>query len=472
MRLSPENISIIKRLINGRNNRPLRSILSKLPYADTASLMENLNNTREVRLLFDALTSVDRITQTLIEVPEQKLVHTLNQLEDEQLFKLIVYSSEENAAYFLHILSEAKGEKADQHELLERLEIPKRQRIKQLLNYPENSAGRMMQTQTFCLNSDLTAEQGLEVIRTKAQEYSIYYIYCIKKEEGEVTKGLGTLEGIVSLRQLAVTSPKTRLKDFIKRDIITVSPEDSSEEVAKLVSHYDFIAIPVVDAQQQLLGIITIDDVLDIVQEQATANIYAQAGLQEDDRIFSTYKKKLANRLPWMCLNLFLATIASIVVSLFESTMKEVIILATLKNIVAGMGGNTAIQTLTVVTRGIATNDFNFISYSKAIFKEVSVGLSIGFIMGLTGGLLSYLWKGQLNISIILCLSMVISSIIASLSGALVPIVLYKMGKDPAIGSGVIVTMVTDICSYLSFLGLATTAIHYWGLTTHLPHLT
>lgn len=460
MRLSPENISIIKRLLNGRNNRPLRSILSKLPYADTASLMGNLNS-REVRLLFDALLSVDRVTPTLVELPEQKLSPILNQLEEEQLFKLIVYSSEETAAYFLHTLSKAKGEDVNQNEMLQRLEAPKRQRIQQILNYPEDSAGRMMQTQIFCLNSDLTIEQGLEVIRTKVQEHYIYYIYCVKNEEKK--KGLGTLEGIISLRQLAVAPPETYLKDLIKKEVITVSPEDTSEDVARTVSHYDFIAVPVVDSHQQLLGIITIDDVLDIVQEQATANIYAQVGLQEDDRIFSTYKKKLRNRLPWMCLNLLLAAIASLVVSIFEDTMKEIIILATLKNIVSGIGGNTAIQTLTVVTRGIATNDFSFISYSKAILKEFYVGLSIGLIMGLFGGILSYFWKGQLNISIILCLSMIASSMIASLSGSLAPIFLYKMGKDPAIGSGVIVTMITDICSYFFFLGLATVALHYWA---------
>ena len=460
MKLSPGNISIIKRLLVGRNNRPLRSILSKLPFADTASLMGVLSP-REVRLLFEALISVDRITQTLVEVPEQQLSHILVQLENEQLFKLIVYSSEEDAAYFLHTLSEIKGNQTIQNQILTRLEVPKRQRIQQFLNYPKDSAGRMMQTQIFCLDAHLTASQGLEVVRTKAKEQSVYYIYCVNIQEDK--KGLGGLEGIVSLRELAIAAPDTYLRDLIKKDVITVSPETNSEDVAKIVSHYDFIAIPVVDEDQQLLGIITIDDVLDIIQEQATANIYAQAGLQEDDRVFSTYKKKLKNRLPWMLLNLILAVIASSVVSLFEATMNEIIILATLKNIVAGMSGNTAIQTLTVVTRGIATGDFSFTSYSKAVLKEVSVGLSIGLIMGVTGGLLTYFWKEQLNVSIILCISMVISSVIASTFGALTPILLQKMGKDPAMGSGVLVTMITDICSYLSFLGIATTALYYWA---------
>ncbi len=163
-----------------------------------------------------------------------------------------------------------------------------------------------------------------------------------------------------------------------------------------------------------------------------------------------------------MLLNLFLAVMASLVVSVFERTMNEVIILATLKNIVAGMSGNTAIQTLTVMTRGMALGDFGFTSYSKAILREVAVGLSIGFIMGLTGGLLTYFWKGQLKVSIILCISMVLSSVIASAAGALTPLFLRKMGKDPALGSGVLITMVTDICSYLSFLGIATVALYRW----------
>ena len=460
MKLSPGNISIIKRLLVGRNNRPLRSILSKLAPMDVASLT-GLLNPREIRLLFEALLSVDRAAQAFIEIPEQQLASTLLQLEEKQLFKLIVYSSEEDAAYFLHVLTEVKGGEEYQRRILEGLETPKRQRIQQFLSYPEDSAGRIMQTQIFCLNTQLTASQGLEVIRTKSREQSIYYIYCISGEES--SKGFGCLEGVVSLRELAIAGPDQPLKDLIKKDTITVSPETSSEDVARVVSHYDFIAVPVVDADKQLLGIITIDDVLDIIQEQATANIYAQAGLQEDDRVFSTYSKKFRNRLPWMLLNLCLTAVASVVVSLFEETMNEIIILATLKNIVAGMGGNTAVQTLTVVTRGIATGDFNFTSYSKAITKEILVGLSIGLIMGVAGGLLTYFWKGQLNVSIILCLSMIISSTMASTAGSLTPILLQKIGKDPALGSGALVTVTTDICSYFSFLGMAAVALHYWG---------
>ena len=229
-----------------------------------------------------------------------------------------------------------------------------------------------------------------------------------------------------------------------------------------MVSHYDFIALPVVDESHKLLGLIAVDDVIDIIQEQATADIYASAGLTEDDRVFSTLGFKIKNRLPWMFLNLILAAVASSVVSLFEQTMQELIILASLKNIVAGMGGNTAIQTLTVVTRGLATGDFNFITYFKVVIKETFSGVIIGVVMGIMAGTLVFFWKSNIMVAGVICMSMALNSLVASSFGALVPITLYKLKWDPATGSGVIVTMITDIFSFFSFLGIATLGLKYF----------
>ncbi len=442
MKLNPSNTSIIKRLLSGRNSRPLLSILSKIEPADLASLIGQFNN-REKGLLTGALIKIDKAAPTLLEIPEVQLKSLLAQLEPEKCLRLIVAAPEESAAYFVSLLNDAS-----QNIMCSQMDQGLKSKIEQILSYPKNSAGRMMQTDTFSLPTDINAGQGLEILRQAAQEQSIYYIYCVDKDR--------RLEGIVSLRALATAPPTMPLQDLIKKDLVTAQPENSSEEVAQIVSHYDFIALPVVNKEGQLLGIITIDDVVDIIQNQVTANIYAQAGLQEDDRVYSSAKFKIKNRLPWMLLNLVLAALASSVVSLFENTMQELIILAVLKNIVAGMGGNTAIQTMTVVTRGLATGDFNFITQANSLIKEIYVGVSIGIITGIGAAALVYFWKGEPLVAGVIFVSMVLNSFVASLFGVVVPLTFHKMKRDPAIGSGVIITMVTDIFSFFSFLGIAT----------------
>ncbi|NQY99493.1 MAG: magnesium transporter [Bdellovibrionales bacterium] len=449
MKLNPSNTSIIKRLLVGRKSRPLLSLLSRLEPADLASLFSSLDQ-RESKALIDALLAIDKVSETLILLPEQRLEKLLTSLSMNHLQSIVAYSSDEDAAHFLSLL-----DLGERNELLAQLEAPKRARVQLFLDYPEDSAGRIMETQIFSLNVNLTAAQGLDELRSAAQKESIYYIYCTNDDD--------QLVGVVSLRGLA-TAPSTQpIAELIKRDIVSVTPQTPADHVARLVSHYDFIAVPVVGENNRLLGIVTVDDVLDIIQQEATADIYARAGLQEDDRVYTPALMSIRNRIPWMILNLGLAAIASSVISLFEETMSQLIILASLKNIVAGMGGNTAIQTLTVVTRGLATGDFRFVSTSKVIIKECLVGMSIGLTTGICAGLLTYFWKGSMLVSLVIVISLFLNSLVASLAGAVVPVILRKFQWDPAVGSGVLVTMITDIFGFCSFLGIATFGLYLIG---------
>ncbi len=449
MKLNATNTAIIKRLLLGRSSRPLLSILSRVEPVDLASLITHLPE-RESLLLFEALTRIHRASEVLIEVPEQHLFRILDNLSPSALLNLLIYAAEEDAAYFLGLLTEDQKQ-----ELLLQMETPKRNRIQQFLDYPAGSAGRIMQTQFFSIPIDMTAAEAIDRIRAKANEISIYYIFCVNEDN--------KLAGVVSLRVLATSAADKNLMDLVKRDLVTCTPQTPAKEVAKLVARYDFVALPVVDPSHRMIGVVTVDDVLDIIQEEATANIYASAGLQENDRVFTPALQSIRNRMPWMLLNLVLAALASSVVALFERTMTELIILATLKNIVAGIGGNTAIQSLTVVTRGIATGDFSFISNAKAIWKETIVGLTLGTCAGILSGIFVYLWKGDLLVSFVIFTSMVLNSLVASGFGSLVPILLNRMGRDPAVGSGVIATMITDIFGFFSFLGIAALGLHLVG---------
>ena len=441
MKLNATNTAILKRLLAGRNSRPLRAILSRLEAADIASLFGTLNR-RDSLLLVEALASIDKARDVFCELPDPQLRQVLAQMPSEKLLNLVVYSPDDQSAYFLTHLEDSVRE-----EVLQKLEAPKRSKIQQFLNYPAQSAGRLMETQVFSIPVTWTAAQGLDFLRQRAQEQSIYYIYCIDEEQ--------RLVGTLSLRALATAPAERRLFEMVKKEVVSVSPETTDQEVAKIVAHYDFVAIPVVDKDGRLLGVITVDDVVDIIQDMATANLYAQAGLQKSDRVFTPALESIGNRLPWMFVNLALAGLASSVVSLFEDTMSHLIVLATLKNVVAGLGGNTAIQSLTVVTRGLATGDFSFISHARAIAKEVTVGVTLGLVTGITAGVMTYIWKQDLLVAIVIFLSMVLNALVASVVGASVPLALHYFGKDPATGSGVLCTMITDIFGFFSFLGIA-----------------
>lgn len=447
MRLTPSNTLIIKRLLVGRSSRPLCSILGKIDPADIANLLADLNYA-ETHIMLEALSSIGRSSTVLLQLTDHQRLEVLRRLEDREILPILRSSSDEDMARLLQAFDEE-----ERSHYLNTIELSRRGRVQRFLNYPEDSAGRFMQTSVFCLSSEMTATEALDELRQRAQQEPIYYVYCVDMN--------GSLEGVVSLRQLVTCSPQTRLSSLMRRELLYVTAQQEATAAASLVSKYGLIAIPVVDESHRLLGVITVDDIVDLIKEQATAEVYAQAGLQEDDRVYTSALKSVQKRMPWMLVNLALAAVASSVVSLFEDTMSILIVLASLKNIVAGVAGNTAIQSLTVVTRGIAVGDFQFISHVKALMKELTTGIVIGLITGLSAGLLTYVWKQNILVSLVMVASMFINSLVAAAFGSTVPLILAKFKLDPATGSGPIVTMVTDIFSFFSFLGIASLAMRF-----------
>jgi magnesium transporter len=373
-------------------------------------------------------------------------------MDDTVLSETLKISAIHDGAFLLSHVEEQRRDK-----VLAELKPEQRTLLMQYLNYPESSAGRMMATHFFSVPDHITAQQGLELLRQKSQEESLYYIYCTNEDS--------KLVGVVSLRVLATAPPETPIEKLAKKEIVFVHTDTPSEKVAQLVSHYDFIAIPVLDAQDRMAGIITVDDVVDIIQEQALAKMYARAGLQEDDRVYTSVFEKVKNRMPWMMLNLALSAIASGVVYQFEEILNQLVILAVTKNIVASTSGNTAIQSLTVVTRGIATNDFQFISYIKAFMREFFVGCIIGLAMGTIAGVTLYLMMHDTRyavlVGVVMTSSMMLTSMVGSCAGAGIPYLMHYLNRDPAVASGVLVTVITDIFGFFSFLGLATFGMQF-----------
>ena len=348
MKLNPTNKAILKRLLVGRTSRPLKSIIQKVEPADIASYLFQLSRLEQKKII-DALISIHKAGVVLEQIPEAQLKKLLERLDHWELIRVLKHSSIGEGSYILQCVDSSSHKP-----LLEGLSPRKKEKLIQFLNFPEDSAGRLMTSHFFTLSAQLTAREGLELIRKKSKEESIYYIYCVSEDK--------QLTGVVSLRALAINDPETSIEQLAKKEVVSVNPEMPEEEVAQLVSHYDLIAVPVVNKRGQILGVITIDDVLDIMEEQATADIYASAGLQESDRVYSPLSRKIRNRTPWMVLNLLLAGSASFVLYLFEGVLEELVILAITKNIITSTSGNAAIQSLTVTTRGLAVNDFRYIS--------------------------------------------------------------------------------------------------------------
>ncbi len=387
------------------------------------------------------------IADALLELPESRLADFIDTFEPHDWQTLVLKSEVDDAVRFLSYLS------SDEIELL-LPNLPESEILRKYLEYPKDSCGRKMQTDFFSIPIQLSAGESLEYIRKNAvASDSLYYIYCVTPNS--------KLIGVASLRELALAPSDEALDNLISRDIFSAKTNDDIEEAINLVQDHDLIALPIVNNNSKMVGLITIDDIVDEIQEQATADIYAQAGLQQMDSVSTKSSQSYFYRIPWLFLNLVLAYFSSFVISQFEQTIADVIILASLMNITAAVSGNTAIQTLTVMTRGLATGEFEYTTFKKAIIKEVSVGLMLGLTTGLCSGILVYFWKGHLAIGIILAISMFLNSIVASSMGALVPILLKSFGKDPAVSSGVLVTMSTDIFGYLAFLGIATLGLSY-----------
>jgi magnesium transporter len=281
----------------------------------------------------------------------------------------------------------------------------------------------------------------------------VFYLY--------VSDARRPLVGVVSLRRLLLVPPATPLKRIMTTDLISVRADMDQEEVARQVASYNLLAIPVVDEENKLVGIITVDDVIDVIKDEATEDVYRLAGVSSDDRVFTRPSESLKKRLPWLQVNLVTAFLAASVVALFEGTIAKWATLAVFMPVVAGMGGNAAMQTLTVIVRGIALGELTFANSRKALFKEAVVGLGNGIACGIVAALVVWVWKGKLWLGVVIGAAMVINMFVAATAGTLIPLGLRAAKVDPALASSVFITTLTDVFGFLSFLGLAAVLLRY-----------
>ncbi|MCD4776905.1 MAG: magnesium transporter [Candidatus Aegiribacteria sp.] len=419
-------------------------ILKKMHHADIADLFGTLTPP-EATVLVEILFTQKMADKVLLELPEGILLEILERMENNRAAELLASLESNDALLFLDAIPEDRRD-----EIIGLLSPVKRNGIELLLIYPEDSAGYCMSTSYMSVNTELTAEQAVQRIREQSEDVDVpYYVY--------VTDDDGRLAGVVPLRRLVTCPQNTTIRKIMMADPFTVNANSDREEAAILARKYDIMAIPVVDDNHRLVGVIPGDSLFDVMEEEATEDMYRMAGLSEDDRIFSPVSVAFKQRFPWIWVNLFTAFVASTVVRAFQGTIESVATLVAFMPIVAGMGGNTGNQSLIVITRGIALGEMEFSSSLKAIFKEARVGLLLGLVAGTVASAVALIFPGNTNpllLGLVIFLALVGNMGLASLLGAAIPLVLKALGKDPALGSNILLTAFTDSLGYLLLLGL------------------
>src|SRR6476469_5627168 len=446
----------------------LDSVRRLIRIGATANLVNLLHKQHPADLaqVFAELGEKDRATafSVLLERNSKLAMEALSELGPEGGAALLADRSPEEIARLLHDLpSDDVAAIIDNlpeplsAAVLELIEKRPGDEVGDLLEYEEQTAGRIMNPKVFALSEDMTAGEAIITLQGARDVEMVFYLYVVDIRRH--------LVGVISLRRLLLVPPTTPLKRIMTTDLTSVRTGTDQEEVARLVASYNLLAIPVVDDENKLVGVITVDDVIDVIKDEATEDVYRLAGVAGDDRVFSTARESLRKRVPWLEVNLVTAFLAASVVALFEGRIKALPVLAVLMPIVAGMGGNAATQTLTVIVRGIALGELTWANSRQALFKEAAVGIGNGVACGVVGALVVWLWKGNIWLGGILCAAMITNMFVAATAGTLIPLALRALKVDPALASSVFITTLTDVFGFLSWLGLATLFLNRLGST-------
>lgn len=427
--------------IADRDTLFLREHVARLHESELGDLLEAINSQQRhalVRLLGD-----DFDFAALTEVDEAIRLEIVGELPNEQIAQAIGELDSDDAVYILEDLDEE-----DQAEILSRLPFTERVRLRRSLDYPEDTAGRRMQTEFVAVPPFWTVGQTIDYMRDgEGLPNSFSQIFVIDPTF--------KLLGSVNLDRILRTQRLIRVEDIMDETRHAIPAETDQEEAAQLFEQYDLLSAAVVDENERLVGVLTIDDVVDVIHEEADEDIKRLGGVGDEELSDSVFRTS-RSRIPWLAINLVTAFMAAAVIGLFDATIEKVVALAVLMPIVAGMGGNAGSQTMTVAVRALATRDLDIYNAGRIIRREMGVGFINGVTFAFLVGVVAAAWFGDVNLGMIIAAAMVINLFVAALAGILIPLLLDRLGADPAVSSAVFVTAVTDVIGFLAFLGLAT----------------
>jgi magnesium transporter len=440
--LRAEYVDEVVKALDAGDAGALRELVGELHEADAGAVLEALDPELRPRLIalmgadfdFTALTQVDDTVreEILEELPPQTVAEGVRDLDSD------------DAVAILEDLT-----KEDQAEILDQLPAVERIALKRSLDYPEQSAGRRMQDEFIAVGPDWTVGQTIDYMReTPDLPDRFWEIY--------VVEGDRRLTGVVALDRLLRTKRPVPIKDLFDDELRPVRATDDQEEVARLFERYDLVSAPVVDDDDRLVGVITFDDIVDVIEEEAEEDIKALGGVSGEEELSDSVWTIAKSRFPWLLANLGTALVSAWVISNFEGAIAKMVALAVLMPIVASMGGNAGTQTMTVTVRALATRELSSSNALRIIRREMFVGLFNGVVFATILGVVAAFWFNITDLGLVIALAMVTVLSSAALGGILIPLLLTRLGVDPAVSSGPFVTTVTDVVGFLSFLGIAT----------------
>lgn len=439
--LSGELIREIREAIDEGGPREAAELVEPLHVADQADLLEQLGREQRVALIEGMRDELD--PELLAHLDETVRAEILEILSTEEVGAAIAQLETDDAIELLEDLDEP-----EQSVLLEALPMPERVAVEQGLTYPEDSAGRLMQRQLVAAPEFWTVGQTIDYLRVdEGLPDDFYDIYIVDPKFRPV--------GSIPLSRILRSKRDVYLNELTMKELHTVPVDMDQEEVGFRFSQYDLVSMPVVDTDGRLLGVITIDDVVEVIEEEAEEDILRLGGVSEAD-VFASPVKTSLRRFPWLLINLATAILASLVIAQFEGAIGQVVALAVLMPIVASMGGNAGTQTLTVVVRALAVREVTTANAFRVLIKEFLAGSVNGLLFMAAGLAVALLWYGDPTLGMLFGIAMVVTLVAGVLAGVCIPLVLEKLGFDPAVSSGVFLTTVTDIVGFFSFLGLAT----------------
>lgn len=441
----------IRQLLLDGHIEQFRAVFLKLHNYDQAQFYEKVGpDIRKVIYQFLSPQEMASIFEA-IELDDDEYEHFIKEMDTSYAAEMMTYMYADDVVDVLNELDEDHRES-----FLQLMDSETADEINELLSYEEYTAGSIMTTEYVSILENSTVRSAMTVLRKEAPNAeTIYYVFVVDNEH--------RLTGVVSLRDLIVAEEDTLIRDIMSSRVVFVNVTDDQEDIAQIFRDYDFLAVPVVDEKQELQGIITVDDIIDVMDEEASDDYSKLAGLSDVDDVDAGPFKEAKKRLPWLIMLLFLGMLTATLMAQFEATLDKVALLATFIPLISGTSGNSGTQALAVAVRGIATGEVDGKNKIKLLFREMSTGLITGLVCGLIVVGIIFIWKQQLIIGLLVGAAICCSILVATIAGSFIPLLIHKMGVDPAVASGPFITTLNDVTSILIYLGLATTLINQLG---------
>ncbi len=442
-------LDMVRRLNRRNATGHLRKLIIKTHPADTAWIFRHLNE-NERKQVFEIVAQTEIVGEFLSELDASIMIDLVADLSPQFMADVVSAMPSDDAVDLLEALDEEFADNIRTH-----MEKKDREEVDELLQYHPQSAGGLMSTDFMSLDEELSVGDAISLVQKRSEEKEmVFYLY--------ITHGEGKLSGVVSLRELLMHPPHRLLRNIMNNNVVSVTTETYQEDVAHLVSQYNFLAVPVVDNTYNLVGIVTVDDIIDVIREEATEDFLQMAGAGKDKEILlkSTHESALL-RAPWLFASWVGGIMAMIIVGAFENELTKVLALASFIPIVMGMGGNIATQSSTIIVRGIATGRVNMNEFLKVVFKEMRVGIILGILYGVFLGVITFFTHAEpAMLGVVVGLSIFSCMVMAATVGAFIPLILKRFDIDAAIATGPFVTTSIDIIGVLVYFWVAKLLLH------------